>query len=117
MINMDTRVHPDDFERSMTGHSVGWYEGDDLVIETTRFKAGVLTPHPGLLHSEDMVVTERLSLSEDGNQLVKEYSVVDPQYLSKPVTGRSAWNRSDIALPKYNCVELGGVSNVRSEAD
>ena len=78
------------------------------MIETARFKAGVLTPHPGLLHSEDMVVTERLSLSEDGNQLIKEYSVVDPQYLSKPVTGRSAWNRSDIALPKYNCVELGG---------
>ena len=117
VINMDTREHPADFEHSMTGHSVGWYEGDELVIETARFKAGVLTPHPGLLHSEDMLVTERLSLSEDGNQLVKEYSVVDPQYLSKPLTGRSAWNRSNIALPQYNCVELGGVSNIRRDGD
>jgi len=114
VINMDTREHPSDIEPSMTGHSVGWYEDNVLVIETTRFKAGVLVPHPGLLHSEDMIITERLSLSETG-QLTRAYSAVDPQYLAKPVTGTNAWNRTSIALPEYGCVELGGVSNERPD--
>ena len=65
VINMDTREHPNDIEPSMTGHSIGWYEDDVLVVETAGFEAGVLVPHPGLLHSEDMVITERLSLSEN----------------------------------------------------
>jgi hypothetical protein len=114
VINMDTREHPSDIEPSMTGHSVGWYEDDVLVVETTGFKAGVLVPHPGLVHSEDMVITERLSLSETG-QLTRDYSVVDPQYLAKPVTGTNAWNRTAITLPEYGCVELGGVSNERPD--
>ncbi len=114
VINMDTREHPNDIEPSMTGHSIGWYEDDVLVVETAGFEAGVLVPHPGLLHSEDMVITERLSLSETG-QLTRDYSVVDPQYLVKPLTGSNAWNRTAIALPEYGCVELGGVSNERPE--
>ena len=37
-IYMDGRTHPEDLELSYLGHSIGWWEGDSLVIETTRIQ-------------------------------------------------------------------------------
>jgi len=113
VVDMTTREHPTDLERSLTGHSVGWFEDSTLVIHTVGFAAGVLLPHPGVLNSEEMSAVERLSLSEDGTQLVREYEVSDPQYLSQLYTGTNRWNRSDIALSTYDCTELSGINNVR----
>ena len=113
VVDMTTREHPADLERSLTGHSVGWYEDSTLVIDTVGFAAGVLVPHPGVLNSEEMSTVERLSLSEDGAQLVREYEVKDPQYLSQLYTGTNRWNRSEIALSTYDCTELSGINNVR----
>jgi len=110
---MTTSEHPADLERSLTGHSVGWFEDSTLVIDTAGFAAGVLVPHPGVLHSADMHTVERLSLAENGTRLVREYEVTDPQYLSKPYSGSSRWDRSDIALSVYDCTELSGINNVR----
>ena len=115
LVDMSTREHPADIKRSLTGHSVGWFEDETLVIETVGFKAGVLLPHPGLLHSEEMRVVERLSLSDDNTQLIREYEVTDPAFLKEAHTGRSSWTRTDIPLSKYECTELGGISNLRTE--
>lgn len=112
-IDLTTRTHPESITPSLTGHSVGWFEGETLVIETVGFKAGVLLPHPGLMHSENMTVTERLSLSDNGSTLVREYVVSDPDYLKTTFTGQSSWNRSEIALRNYDCTELGGLNNQR----
>ena len=115
VVYLDTREHPDNIEPSLTGHSVGWFEDDVLVVETTGFKAGVLVPHPGAMHTENMRVVERLSLADDGQQLNREYEVIDPEYWSQPYTGRSAWVRTTIPLSKYNCTELSGISKIRPE--
>ncbi len=112
-IDLTTREHPSDIERSLVGHSVGWFEGETLVIDTIGFEAGVLLPHPGLMNSDKMHVVERLSLSEDGSQLIREYSVTDADYLKEAVTGRSSWTRTDVPLREYNCTELSGINNVR----
>lgn len=112
-VHMDTREHPMDFQNSLVGHSVGWFEGADLVIETVGFEAGVLFPHPGILHTNQMEVRERLSLSEDGGQLVREYEAIDPLYFSKPIPGQTIWNRSDRPLFSFDCVELSGDNNER----
>jgi hypothetical protein len=116
VVDMSTREHPTHVERSLTGHSVGWFEDETLVIETVGFNAGVLVPHPGLLHTEDMRIVERLSLSDDNTQLIRDYEVSDPAYLKEPHTGRSSWTRTDIAISKYECVELGGISNIRTQS-
>lgn len=97
------------------GYSTGRFEGNVLSIETRGFPAGVLVPHPGIMHSEELVVTETLTLSEDGNELVREYSATDPTYLKEPITGSNAWVRTTIALPDYNCEELGGINNARPD--
>ncbi len=114
-IDMTSREHPGDIEPSLVGHSVGWFDGDTLVIDTVGFEAGVLLPHPGLMNSDKMHVVERLSLSEDGTQLIREYSVTDADYLKEAFTGSSSWTRTDVPLGKYNCTELSGINNVRPQ--
>ena len=116
-VHLDARTHPATVERSLTGHSVGWFEDSELVIETTGFNAGVLIPHPGVVHTENMRVIERVSLSAGGSQLIREYEVTDPEYLSEPITGSNTWIRTDIALPVYDCTELTGVSKIRPESN
>ena len=116
VVDLRTRQHPATVKRSLTGHSVGWFEGPTLVIDTTGFAAGVLLPHPGVMNSEDMHVVERLSLSADGNQLTRNYEVTDAKFLAAPITGTSSWTRTTLALSTYNCTELSGVNNVRPRA-
>lgn len=113
VIDLTTRDHPADGDHGFTGHSVGWFEDATLIVETVGFAAGVLLPHPGVLHSEDMRIVERLSLSEDGTQLIRDYEVTDSRYFSNPYTGTNRWNRSEIALSSYDCTELSGINNVR----
>lgn len=112
-VYLDDRRMPEDFERSLAGFSVGTIDGNTMTIETSGFAAGVLLPHPGVMHSEDMRVVETLTLSDDGQQLVRDYEVVDPQYLNGPYTGRSVWLRSNLPLTAYECEELSGVSKIR----
>ena len=115
VVHLDTREHPTNIEPSLTGHSVGWFEDNVLVVDTIHFKAGVLVPHPGAMHTENMHVVERLSLSDDGQQLTREYEVIDPEYWKQPYSGRSIWIRTDIPLPAYDCTELSGISKIRPD--
>lgn len=112
-IDLTTHEHSANTVLSMTGHSVGWFEGGTLVIETVGFEAGVLLPHPGLLHSEEMRIVERMTLAEGGNVLLRDYEVTDSKFFTGAFTGSNSWTRSDISVNAYNCVELGGVSNIR----
>jgi hypothetical protein len=122
-IHLTTQKAPDGYEPGLTGFSVGHFDGDDLIIETTGFAAGVLTPHAGednlggYLHSDQMQVSERLSLSDDGNQLVRTYEATDAEYFAAPYTGSNTYLRSELPMVDYNCVELSGVSKVRPEDD
>lgn len=117
IVDMSSKQHPAKIKPSLEGHSVGWYEDATLVIETTNFAAGVLLPHPGLLHSDQMNVIERLTLSEDGSQLTRTYEVTDPLYMLKPYSGQSNWTRSAIPVVAYNCEELSGINNVRPDSE
>ncbi len=119
-IHLAAMKAPDGYVPSLTGFSVGHFEDDDLLIETTVFKAGVLTPHAGdanggYLHSDQMHISERLSLSEDGNQLVRTYQATDAEYFTTPYSGSNTYLRSELPLTEYNCVELSGATKVRPD--
>ena len=111
---------PADYAPSLTGFSVGHFEGNDLVIETSGIPAGVLTPHAGggnggYLHSDKLQVSERLSVSEDGEQLIRSYAATDEEYFATPYAGSNTYLRSELPMTEYNCVELSGVSKERPE--
>lgn len=78
------RNHPAG-EPSEIGHSVGWFEGDTLVVETTNFVADKWGIHTGVDSSDQKHLIERFSLSEDGFALQIQMVVTDPVYLSEPV--------------------------------
>jgi hypothetical protein len=67
-----------------TGHSVGHWEGDTLVIESVGFVAETWLARGGFFHSEDMKVFERFT--RKGDQLLYEVTVEDPQVLLRPWT-------------------------------
>jgi hypothetical protein len=65
-----------------TGHSVGHWEGDTLVIESVGFTPETWLARGGFFHSEDMRVFERFT--RKGDQMLYEVTVEDPQVLLQP---------------------------------
>ncbi len=66
------------------GHSVGWFEGDELVVETTNFTARRWGVYVGIDSSDQKQLVERYSLAEDGTVLKVLMTVTDPEYLTAP---------------------------------
>jgi hypothetical protein len=65
-----------------TGHSVGHWEGNTLVIESIGFTPETWLARGGFFHSEDMKVIERFT--RQGDQMLYEVTVEDPQVLLQP---------------------------------
>ena len=65
-----------------TGHSVGHWDGDTLVIESSGFVPETWLARGGFFHSEDMKVFERFT--RKGDQLLYEVTVEDPEVLLQP---------------------------------
>jgi hypothetical protein len=65
-----------------TGHSVGHWEGDTLVIESIGFTPATWLARGGFFHSEKMKVTEKFT--RQGDQMLYEVTVEDPEVLLQP---------------------------------
>lgn len=72
-------------EPSKTGHSIGHFEGDELVVETTNFIADRWGSHTGVDSSEQKHLVERFSLIEGGMVLKVMMTLTDPVFFSEPV--------------------------------
>ena len=51
--------HPANALRTAYGHSIGWWEGDTLVSDTTNFHEGFWLDRKGLPHTERLHTIER----------------------------------------------------------
>jgi len=78
-------------EASRMGHSVGRFEDDELVVETSNFLADSWGSHTGVDSSEQKHLLERYSLSPDGLELNVSITITDPAYLAEPVTFTHHW--------------------------
>ncbi len=65
-----------------TGHSVGHWDGDTLVIESRGFEEGTWLARGGFFHSDNMKVIERFT--RKGDQMLYEVTVEDPDVLLQP---------------------------------
>jgi hypothetical protein len=104
LIFMDGREHPDaEAPHSKMGHSVGRWEGDELVIDTTHILPSTITNN-GLDHSGDIHMVERYRLSEDGNALSAVQWFEDPAVLDNNGARYIAWTkRPGQAVYPYDC--------------
>ena len=88
-IYMDGRPHPStrDLTPSYLGHSVGWWEGDALVVDTVGFNERTWIDAEGLIHTDQYHQTERFTRT-DFSTLKYEVTVDDPgAYTSKWTAG------------------------------
>ena len=90
-VYLDGRKHPPATELTLQGHSVGKWEGDTLVVETTNFKEHPMGLSTSLPSSNQKRLTERFKLSPDKKMLLYSGTVEDPVYLSKPVEWNGKW--------------------------
>lgn len=84
-IYMDGRDHPDPSELLKTGHSVGRWEDDVLVVDTTNFIAHRSPYQIGIPAGNQKHVIERYQLIEDGARMAVEFILEDPEYLAEPL--------------------------------
>jgi hypothetical protein len=72
------RLSEGDLDRNWHGESIGHWEGDTLVVETTGFIGKNHLLQAGIPVSEEFKIVERLQLINDGNTLVSHYTFTDP---------------------------------------
>ena len=76
---------------SKFGHSIGWFENGDLIIETSGFTPDLWGTHTGIDSSEQKHIRERLRLVDNGLGIEIEITVTDPVYLREPKTFTHRW--------------------------
>jgi hypothetical protein len=86
--------------RKWMGDSVGRWEGDTLVVDTTNFTSK--TQFQGA--SEQLHVVERFT-RVNANTLLYRFTVDDPQTWDKPWGGEYPWNATNEQIYEYACHE------------
>lgn len=90
-IYLDGRQHPPTTQTFLHGHSVGRWDGDTLVAETTNFSDHSMGLSASAPSSTQKKVIERFTLGPDRRTLLYSGVVEDPVYLSKPAEWSGKW--------------------------
>jgi hypothetical protein len=119
-VYLDGRSHPEDFLPTGVGHSVGTWDGDTLVIDTTLLSEWQIRPWP---RTEQTHIGERVYLTKLGDiaarpsgfvasvekpvnddVLVVEMTLTEPTFYASPQRRTAYFQRmSDTATLEYAC--------------
>jgi hypothetical protein len=107
VVRMDSE-HPPPDQRFWLGDSIGRWEGDTLVVDTTNFH-----PESSMRGgSENLHVVERFT-PQVGGDVLYNFTVEDPTVWTAPWTGEYLWRASDERAYEYACHEgnyaMGGI--------
>ena len=101
----DGRKHPADPDLTWMGDSIGWYEGDTLVIDSVGFNDKTWIDRGGLPHSDKLHLTERIRRPAHDSLEIK-FTIDDPQTYTETWQGyrnfklRPTWN-----LKEFICAD------------
>jgi hypothetical protein len=104
VVLLDGRGHPPAAApHSKSGHSIGHWEGDTLVVDTTHLAAGTFMNN-GFNHSDGLHMIERFRLSPDGSTLWLTQLYEDPDTFAGLAARYMAWTRrpGEYVFP-YDC--------------
>ena len=106
VVHTDGSQHPKNLDPTWMGHSIGWYEGDTLVIDTVGFngKTWIDTiEHPS---SDALHVVEHIRFL-DPNHLAYDVTWDDSKTYTKPITNSRVLSRMKPGdeLMEYWCME------------
>jgi len=102
-IHMDGRAIPADQPASLLGDSIGRWEENTLVVDTTNISWRYFD-FIGTELSEDMRVTERFTLSEDQGSLHYQRTIIDPATFLEPATREQTWLALGESVEPFECV-------------
>jgi hypothetical protein len=102
-IYMDGRAHPKNLTPSFYGHSIGWWEGDTLVVDTVGFNEGFWIDRGQLPHTDQLHLIERYTRTSL-TSMRYELTIDDPAAYTAPFTATSnlRWE-SGTELFEYIC--------------
>lgn len=105
VVDMAARVHPANLLPSFSGHSIGRWEGETLVIETIGFNEKFWLTREGIPHTEKLKLTERFTRT-DYETMTYQATIDDPGAYTAPWTG--GWYlrwQQDQEMYEYVCQE------------
>ncbi|HEX7238511.1 MAG TPA: DUF6152 family protein [Gammaproteobacteria bacterium] len=104
VIHLDQAQHPPNVAPSLLGHSIGRFEGQTLVVDTTAF-----APHPigigiAVPSGPNKHLVERFALTEDRRHLRYDVTIEDSAGLTAPASLSSQWEyRPDLERSGVAC--------------
>ncbi len=103
VIHLGETAPPPGTPRSTMGYSTGRFDGDALVIETTSFAAAALEPRRAVVHTENLVLTERLEVNAATHELEITWTIRDPVVFKEPHTQKEFFVRTERWREPYDC--------------
>lgn len=108
VVFMNETGHPEDWPHSMTGHSVGHWEGDTLVVDTAKLSSGTLFNN-GVEHTENIRLVERFRRADD-DTLVVTQQFEDPGSFTGTGARVLSFDRGDDHVYPYDCDPSYGIA-------
>jgi hypothetical protein len=118
LIYLDGRPHPPATQQWLAGHSVGHFEGDTLVVDTTNFtpltnfRGSPSNSRQDIFASERMHVVERFTRTGE-DMIHYSFTVEDPDTWVAPWAGEMEIRRVEGPIYEYACHEGNlGLANI-----
>lgn len=101
---MDGRSHPDAAETFATGHSIGHWEDDTLIVDTRNFDDHRSPYQIGVPSGSGKHVIERYRLNDDGLSMWAEFTLQDPEFIAEPFTdGKNLYFAPHLEMVRSDC--------------
>jgi hypothetical protein len=110
LVYLDGREHPPASVQWMAGHSVGHWEGDTLVVDTTNFtddtnfRGSPANTRQDIFGTSNMHVVERFTRT-GADTIDYTFTVEDPATWTTPWSGAETIRRSDAPIYEFACHE------------
>jgi hypothetical protein len=106
-IYISARAKEEDLFPDRNGYSIGRWDGDKLIVETTHLKEAVdQARYP---HSDEAKIVEEYTLTtnEDGSKvLTSSMTMTDPKFYTEPIKAEKKWSfLPGVRLLPYECNE------------
>jgi hypothetical protein len=108
IVFMNETEHDDDWPHSPTGHSIGRWDGDTLIVDTAKLTSGTLFNN-GVDHTEDAHLVERFALA-DPNTLVVTQQFTDSGSFAGTAARVLSFTRGQDHVYPYDCDPTYGLA-------
>ena len=85
-VYLDGRSHPKDLQPTYYGHSIGWWEGDTLVVDTIGYNESFWIDRGVAPHTDQLHTVEKFTRN-DFNAMRYDLTIDDPGAYTKPWSG------------------------------